>query len=290
MRERQSSNSLFVALQRLLPQHGLSRAVGVLAASQQKWLKRLQIRAFARLYQVDLAEAAQPAIDDYLSFNDFFTRSLKPGVRPLAGSDETTAVCPADGVISQAGSISQGRLLQAKGHDYSLDSLLGESSRSFDGGSFATIYLAPRDYHRVHLPVPGRLRRTRAIPGALFSVNATTEAQIDGLFARNERLVCYFDTTLGSMAVVLVGAMIVAGIETAWDGPASPYQTLQETRHELDRFNRGAEIGRFFLGSTVIVCLPPNSAELASGLTPGTPVRMGQALFRLTAVERPMSN
>jgi len=290
MSERRSSNSLFVALQRLLPQHGLSRAVGVLAASQQEWLKRLQIRAFARLYEVDLNDAAQPTVDDYLSFNDFFTRALKPGIRPLAGSDETTAVCPADGVISQAGSISQGRLLQAKGHDYSLDSLLGESSRSFDGGSFATIYLAPRDYHRVHLPVRGRLRRTRAIPGALFSVNATTEAQIDGLFARNERLVCYFDTTLGSMAVVLVGAMIVAGIETAWDGPASPYQTLQETRHELDPFNRGVEIGRFFLGSTVIVCLPPNSAELASGLTPGTPVKMGQALFHLTAVERPMSN
>ena len=233
---------------------------------------------------MDLSDALADDPGEFATFNEFFTRPLKPEARPLAGGEET-AICPADGVISQAGSIDAGRLLQAKGHRYPLEALLGGGgdflpAHRFEGGTFATVYLAPRDYHRVHLPLAASLVASRAIPGALYSVNATTEAHIDGLFARNERLVCHFETTIGPMAVVLVGAMIVAGIGTVWEGPASPYTRMETTDHGRIAFPRGAEIGRFFLGSTVIVCLPPGGAELAPGVAPGMPVRMGQALFR----------
>lgn len=269
----------FIALQRLLPQHALSRLVGHLAASRSPWIRRPFIHAFARAYDVDLAEAARTSLHDYASFNDFFTRELKPGARPLAGDGET-AICPADGVVSQTGDIHRGTLLQAKGHRYALEALLGERADGWEGGTFATIYLAPRDYHRVHLPVAGRLVRTRTVPGALYSVNAVTEAGIEGLFARNERLVCLFDTAAGPMALVMVGAMIVAGIDTVWPGPESPYRGVTVSGHALD-LARGAEIGRFYLGSTVIVCMGPGRAALAPGVASGVPVRMGQALFQL---------
>lgn len=274
------SGRAFAALQRALPQHGLSRAIGALAASRQPWIKGPFINLFRKAYGVDLREAARTAPEDYASFNDFFTRELSAAARPLAG-DDGTAVCPADGAVSQAGAIQDGALLQAKGHTYSVASLLGSHAEAaaFNGGLFATVYLAPKDYHRVHLPVAGRLEWTRSIPGALFSVNAVTEANIDGLFARNERLVCHFATDWGPMAVVLVGAMIVAGIDTVWDGPESPYTDVVQTRHDGIELPRGAEIGRFFLGSTVIVCLPPENAELAPDIAAGRPVRMGQALF-----------
>ena len=277
----------FISLQRALPQHGLSRFVGYLARSRSPWVKTPFIRLFARAYGVDLTEAAARSLADFDTFNDFFTRALKPGARPLAG-DERTVICPADGALSQAGAIRSGQLLQAKGHTYALEALLGGdagflTARSFEGGSFATIYLAPSDYHRVHLPAAGRLRATRTVPGELFSVNATTENHIDGLFARNERLVCHFETDYGDMVVVLVGAMIVAGIHTTWTGPKSPYEALETTRYDRLPFARGAEIGRFLLASTVIVCLPPGPLALASGLKPGSRVKMGQALFRPTS-------
>ena len=255
-----------------------------MADCRVRWFRKLLIAAFARVYRVDLDEAAAADLDEFATFNEFFTRPLKTGARPLAGGEET-AICPADGAISQAGHIDSGRLLQAKGHAYSLEALLGGDGEflkadTFEGGTFATIYLAPRDYHRVHLPLAGSLLASRAVPGALYSVNATTEAHIEGLFARNERLICHFETAIGPMAVVLVGAMIVAGIETVWEGPSSPYSRLETTHHGGMAFRRGAEIGRFFLGSTVIVCLPPGRAQLSAGMEPGTPVRMGQALFR----------
>jgi phosphatidylserine decarboxylase len=278
------AESLFIALQRLLPQHGLSRLVG--AVAEAHWLRRPLIEVFSRVYGVDLSEAGRDSPSAYGSFNDFFTRELKAGARPLAG-DARTAVCPADGSVSQAGRIADGRLLQAKGHRYSLAALLGEPERSaarFEGGTFATIYLAPRDYHRVHLPIAGRLTHTRAIPGALYSVNATTEAGIEGLFARNERLVCRFETEAGGLVVVLIGAMIVAGIQTVWPGPASPYGRIEDTCHDGPSLARGAEIGRFFLGSTVIVCTEPGRATLAAGIGAGATVKMGQALFDLTGV------
>jgi len=277
------ADSAFIALQKLLPQHALSRLGGRLAASRHPWIRRSLIKIFTAIYDVDLSEAARSTPNDYESFNDFFTRELASGVRPLAAG-EGTAICPADGAISQAGAIAAGELLQAKGHGYSLDALFGETGpdvRCYENGTFATVYLAPHDYHRVHLPVAGKLIRTVAIPGALYSVNATTEANIDGLFARNERLVCHFETDFGPMAVVLVGAMIVAGIETVWPGPVSPYDRVESTAQGGRLFDRGAEIGRFYLGSTVIVCMSAGLADLQAGIEAGRQVRMGQALFSL---------
>ncbi len=270
----------FAALQRLLPQHGLSRLAGKLAQSQTHWVRRALIRSFAHAYSVDLSEAASPRPDDYASFNDFFTRALAAGARPIA-SDPNAIVCPADGTVSQAGIIKAGNLLQAKGRTYTLASLLGDAHPRFHDGAFVTIYLAPRDYHRVHLPVSGKLVGATAIPGELFSVNARTEASVQSLFARNERLVCQFETAHGTVLVVLVGALIVASIETVWDGPASPYQRRVHTPYSAD-YQRGEEIGRFLLGSTVIVCFEPGRATLDEALRSGTAVRMGQALGTLT--------
>ena len=276
----------FIALQQMLPQHALSRFGGKLAASTNPRLSQTLIRNFARVYDINLAEAERESLDDYESFNDFFTRALKPDARPLPG-DPLAVVSPADGAVSQAGTIRRGRMLQAKGHTYALESLLGEAAAEFEGGSFATVYLAPSDYHRVHAPVRGRLLKTRAIPGALYSVNGRTEAGIEGLFTRNERLVCEFATTHGRVMVVLVGAMIVASIDTVWAGPKSPYQ-----REEVSRFDRpdqtpqfyarGAEIGRFLLGSTVIVCFERGRSRLDPELRPGSKVKMGEAIARLT--------
>ncbi len=272
----------FIALQRLLPQHGLSRLIGWLAASRARFISQPFIHTFARAYGVSLEEAEAERLSDFDSFNAFFTRPLKTGARPLEGGDET-AVSPADGAVSQAGAITAGRLLQAKGHSYALEALLGDrkAAAAFAGGTFATVYLAPSDYHRVHLPVAGRLQQTLTIPGALYSVNATTEAGIEGLFARNERLVCHFETARGAMAVVLVGAMIVAGIDTVWNGPASPYRAQTLTEHDSLAFERGAEIGRFFLGSTVIVCFQAGRASVAPGIGVGSTIRMGERLFDL---------
>jgi phosphatidylserine decarboxylase len=269
-------NELFALLQRLLPQHGLSRLAGRLASARAGWLRRPLIRGFARLYEVDMSEAERPSLDDYATFNDFFTRALRPGARPL-DPDPATLLSPADGVISQAGTLHDGLLLQAKGNSYRLESLIGEPAESFHGGSFVTIYLAPRDYHRVHLPAGGTLVETAAIPGKLFSVNARTEAAVSDLFCRNERLVCRFATRHGDVLVVLVGALIVASIETVWGGPPSPYGREQRDRWNLE-LPRGAEIGRFLLGSTVIVCCEPGRLRLDQSARRGQVVRMGQRL------------
>lgn len=276
----------FIALQQLLPQHALSRFGGRLASSTDPRLSRLLIRNFARVYDINLDEAERESLDDYSSFNDFFTRALKPDARPLP-TDPLAVVSPADGAVSQAGIIQRGRILQAKGHTYSVESLLGEAAVEFEGGSFATIYLAPSDYHRVHTPVRGRLVKTRAVPGALYSVNGRTEAAIEGLFARNERLVCEFATTHGRVMVVLVGAMIVASIETVWEGPSSPYQSEEVSRFDQPDqtpqfYARGAEIGRFLLGSTAIICFERGRARLDPQLAPGRKVRMGEAIARLS--------
>lgn len=269
----------FAAFQRLLPQHGLSRLVGWFARSEARWIRRPFIHGFARAYSVALDDALCDELDDYRSFNDFFSRALKPGSRPLA-AEPGAILCPADGTISQSGVITDGRLLQAKGHHYALRSLIGETADEFTGGTFATIYLAPHDYHRVHLPVNATLVRTTAIPGQLFSVNARTEAAIDNLFTRNERLVCRFETDHGTMLVVLVGALIVASIETVWPGPRSPYRRLERTSHH-ETLAGGDEIGRFLVGSTVIVCFQPGRAELAPHVRAGAAVRMGESLGTL---------
>ena len=267
----------FAAVQRLLPQHGLTRAAGWLGSATAPWIKMPLMRAFAAAYQVDLAEAARGNLTDYLSFNDFFTRELKPGARPLP-EEESAICCPADGTISQSGRIEGGRMLQAKGWRYSLAGLAHELGEGFDGGQFATIYLAPRDYHRVHVPAAGQLTAARAIPGALFSVNAATENAVEGLFCRNERLVCRLRTGFGDLLVVLVGALIVGSIATPWPGPQSPYRRVEAL--ELDvPLERGAELGRFLLGSTVILCCPPGICEL-DALKTGQKVRMGMPIGR----------
>jgi phosphatidylserine decarboxylase len=272
----------FVALQRVLPQHALSRLAGMFTSSTHPWIRRPLIRLVSQAFGISLDEAARRSPDEYRSFDDFFTRELAPGARPMP-SDPNVIVSPADGTVSQTGRISNATLLQAKGIGYSLEGLLTDAdlARRLDGGWFATVYLAPADYHRVHMPFDGTLIQTVTVPGALFSVNARTENGVAGLFCRNERLVCVFDTAFGPLAVVLVGALIVASIETVWDGPASPYRDREIRTHALP-LARGAEIGRFRMGSTVIVVAPPTCPDIV-GLTPGCRMRMGEALTATTA-------
>jgi phosphatidylserine decarboxylase len=276
---------LFIIAQYLLPQHLLSRLVGRLADSEVPWIRNTFIDWFRRRYNVDMNEAAEPDPHAYRSFNAFFTRALREGARPL-DADPASVLCPADGSISQIGSLDDDWVLQAKQQTYSARILLGgdaELARRFAGGSFATIYLSPRDYHRVHMPLAGTLVRTVYVPGKLFSVNQATAENVAGLFARNERLVCIFETELGPMAVVLVGAMIVAGIETVWGGQVAPPPALPTTLHydqppQTVRLERGAELGRFKLGSTAIVLLPKGAAAWRADLQAGSAVRMGEAL------------
>jgi phosphatidylserine decarboxylase len=270
--------SAFIALQRLLPQHALSRLVGRVATSTMTLISQPLIRGFSAVYHVDLAEAERDSADQYHSFNDFFTRSLRAGARPLPTERDALA-SPADGTFSQLGAIEAGTLVQAKGVRYPLASLLLDSraGSAFNGGWFATIYLAPSDYHRVHAPFDGTLVRSVAIPGELFSVNARTEAGVDKLFCRNERLVMHFRTAIGPLVMVMVGALIVASIETVFDGPASPYQKQELVTHQR-HFNRGDEVGRFLLGSTVILIVPPGTFTADRRLAPGRKVAMGTSL------------
>ncbi len=268
----------FIVMQHLLPKHALSRFGGWLASSERPWIRRALIGWFMRNYPIDLSEARVYRPEGFTSFNDFFTRALKPEARPIAPGGDTI-VCPADGQISQFGSITKGQLLQAKGIEYSLQELTGiEDDGAFEGGSFATVYLAPHNYHRVHLPLAGTLTTTTAIPGELFSVNAATSRGVANLFGRNERLVCHFDTAAGEMLVVFVGALIVASIETVWPGPASPYRRRVSQQVTPTAFAKGDEIGRFLLGSTAIVCFERGPARWHSELQPGQVVRMGQAI------------
>jgi phosphatidylserine decarboxylase len=270
----------FVQLQRLLPQHALSRVLGRLANSAL--LARPLIHAFSAAYGVSLQEAERQTIDEYATFNDFFTRSLAPSARPIA-EDPNALVSPADGAVSQLGTISNGQLLQAKGIRYPLNSLLLDSAaeRVFDGGWFTTIYLAPSDYHRVHAPIDATLVRSVAVPGELFSVNARTEAGVERLFCRNERLVMRFNTAVGPVAMVMVGALVVASIETVFDSPRSPYAEEQIATHDR-RFARGDEVGRFLLGSTVILVLPRDAIRPDHRILVGYRIRMGEALGTLT--------
>lgn len=275
----------FIRLQHALPQLGLTRFAGRIAASEKPWIKDRLIRRFVDAYDVDMGEAERP-VGEYKSFNDFFTRALKTGARPLADADGYV-LCPADGEISQLGRIEKGRILQAKGHSYTVAELLGGDetlAEKFAHGHFITIYLSPRDYHRVHMPVGGRLRSTTYVPGDLFSVNQATAAGVPGLFARNERLSCVFDTPLGSMASVMVGAMIVAGIETVWGGRVVPHGKLlvSDMPQNVPAFEAGDEMGRFLLGSTVVLLFEEGQVKFLPDLASGTKTRMGQALARFS--------
>ena len=271
----------FAALQHVLPQHGLSRCVGALAASKRAGVKRAFINAFMSAYDIDLTEFQGDSAENFTSFNDFFTRALLPGSRPMP-DDPATLVCPADGTVSQAGPIRSGRLLQAKGHEYSTADLLGggELAARLAGGSFVTIYLAPHNYHRVHAPCAADLLASVEIPGRLFSVNGVTERHVRRLFARNERLVLQLRASFGDFALVLVGAMIVASIRVSWSGPESPYRRCVSRTPEGVSFRRGDEVGAFLLGSTVIALFPPGVVKLDDGLASGSVVEVGQPIGR----------
>lgn len=274
-------------IQRLLPHMLLTSLMHRLTRVRFAPFKNRQIRWFIAHYGVDMSEAANPDPSAYAHFNAFFTRALRAGSRPVDG-DAGNVVSPADGRVSALGAIRAGTLLQAKGRDYSLRALLGADddwARAFDGGAFATIYLSPRDYHRVHMPIDARIREMRYIPGRLFSVNFSTARSIAGLFTRNERLVCLFDTACGPMALVLVGAMLVAGMETVWSGPVTPPHAQPSSAARYDEtgmsLDRGSEMGRFNTGSTVIVLLPVDRVRWSDTLRAGSSVRMGQTIGRL---------
>lgn len=279
----------FVALQYLLPQHLLSALVHELTRSRVPWLKNALIGGFLQRFHPDMSDARQPDPFAFESFNAFFTRALRADARP-ADPDPSALVSPVDGSVSQLGRLNGSWLVQAKGHAYTLESLLdveGSWAETFRGGTFATLYLAPFNYHRIHMPLAGTLRAAWYVPGQLFSVNATTAASVPGLFARNERLVCVFGAGPLSFALVLVGALFVGSMETVWHGEVTPRRPHRRTELPLDgsraslTLPRGTEIGRFNMGSTVILLLPPDSAEWRPALAPGSTVRVGAALARL---------
>lgn len=271
--------TLFTTIQQFVPQQQLSEIAGRLAASRHPLVKRAFIRSFAKAYNVKLDEYERQSFNAYESFNDFFTRELKDDARTI---DKTShgIVSPADGIISQLGQLHDNKLLQAKGRYYDVGQLLADNADGhyFADGSFATVYLAPSNYHRVHMPFAGTLTKTRYVPGTLFSVNNSTAANVPDLFARNERLVCMFDTEYGKAAVVMVGAMIVAGIETQATGKIIRTDDIQEAEHDMS-FAQGDELGRFYLGSTAIVVLPKAAkADWLDSMTPNTAVQLGQLL------------
>ena len=281
---------LFVALQYLLPQHLLSQLAHAVTRSRIPWLKNALIESFIGHFHPDMSDAVDPQPLRYESFNAFFTRSLRADARP-ADPDPAALVSPVDGSVSQIGRLDGSWLVQAKGHAYTLESLLAADTalaEEFRGGAFATLYLAPANYHRIHMPLAGTLRAAWYVPGALFSVNATTAASVPALFARNERVVCVFNAAPRSFALVLVGALFVGSMATVWHGEVTPRAERKRTDLPLDASRapltlaRGAEMGRFNMGSTVILLLPPRTAEWLGALGPGSAVRVGAALARLS--------
>jgi phosphatidylserine decarboxylase len=278
--------SLMTHLTYVLPHRYLSSLARRLAYSDHPRMSAWLIDTVTRKFGVDLTEAAQPDARAYKTFNSFFTRELRPGAR-TPDPDPRALVMPADGRISQCGRIEAGRILQAKGQSFTAAQLLGDAmaAEPFLHGLFATVYLSPKDYHRVHMPWTGTLRETVHVPGRLFSVGPDAVAKVPGLFARNERLVCHFDTDFGPMAIVMVGALLVSGVETVWSGEEIPHYgatiTVKNYRNAGITLERFAEMARFNYGSTVIVLLPPGVAELESGLCAEAAVQLGQALARL---------
>jgi phosphatidylserine decarboxylase len=273
--------------QYILPHHPLSRLMGLLTHSKNKIWKNFFIKQIISHYHVNMDEALEANIDNYASFNDFFTRELKPGVRSIASQPDAIA-CPADGAVSQCGKINHSDILQAKGKYFTVNELLGgdpKRTELFKNGDFATIYLSPKDYHRLHMPLDGTLKQMIHIPGRLFSVNNATANSVPRLFARNERVVALFDTKAGPMALVLVGAIFVASIETVWHGVVTP-PTSSSIRtwnyHDSPPvIQRGEEMGRFNMGSTIIVLFTKDRINWSEGLAPGKPVQLGQLLGKI---------
>jgi phosphatidylserine decarboxylase len=280
------SDKIKITLQYIMPKHAISRLVGKLAAAKMGWLTTKLIKLFIESYGINMNEAKLKKASDFDTFNNFFTRELEEGARTI-NSDENALCYPVDGAISQQGDIIDGQLIQAKGFNYSLSSLLGGDEKTaapFQGGKFSCIYLAPKDYHRIHMPMAATLREMIYVPGELFSVNPLTAQNVPDLFARNERVVAIFDTDMGELAMVLVGATIVASIETTWGGTITPpagkdifrWQYPQEGVDAIT-FNKGDEMGRFKLGSTVVSTFAPKMIdEFAQNAGPGTVTRLGE--------------
>jgi phosphatidylserine decarboxylase len=278
--------SLVTALTYVLPHRLLSAAARRLAYSPNTWLSRWLIDTVTRRFGVDLSEARNPDPRSYATFNQFFTRALREGAR-VPDPDPRALLMPADGRISQCGAIESGRIFQAKGQSFTAEELLADeaAARPFADGLFATVYLSPKDYHRVHMPWTGTLRETVHVPGRLFSVGPDAVRRVPRLFARNERLVCHFETDFGPMCLVMVGALLVSGVETVWSGEEIPRYgdaiTVKDYRGERIVLERFAEMARFNYGSTVIVLLPRGVAQLSSALSAESPVRLGERLATL---------
>ena len=276
------SDRLAVVPQYLIPKQALTAFAGWVAGQQWGSTTTAIINRFVRRYNVDMAEAANPDTASYPSFNAFFTRPLRANARPLADSD---FVSPVDGAISQCGAIDGDRIFQAKGHSYTAQTLVGGDAAlaaAFTNGTFATLYLSPRDYHRIHMPCAGRLTRMIHVPGDLFSVNPTTARGVPGLFARNERAVCVFEGEFGPFVMVLVGATIVGSMATVWHGVVNPPRPgqVREWTYEMGNItlDKGEEMGRFLLGSTVVLLMPQGTWQLPTDWTPTRPIRMGEAM------------
>ena len=271
-----------VALQYILPKKWLTQLAGAFARSQSGALTQVAIRKFVAKYGVNMAEALNPDVASYTSFNDFFTRALKPNARPLA---QAAYVCPVDGAVSQFGPINGDQIFQAKGHRYTTRALVGGDASlavQFSGGQFATIYLSPKDYHRIHMPCDGTLRRMIYVPGDLFSVNPATAQAVPGLFARNERVVCVFDTACGPLVLTLVGATIVGSMATPWHGVVNPPRTaaIREWSYPAGdvQLKQGDEMGRFLLGSTVVLLWPQDTVRFNEAWRPALSVQMGERM------------
>jgi phosphatidylserine decarboxylase len=281
---------LFIIFQFCIPQRLLSRLLGRLAECRLGFVKNSLIRLFIRHYQVNMTEAERQRPEEFSCFNDFFTRHLRADARPL-DTNPLQILSPADGAVSALGIIKAGEIFQAKGKSFSLQALLGDNAgltATYQEGHFATIYLSPRDYHRVHMPASARLQKMIYVPGKLFSVNQTTAEGIDNLFARNERAICHFQTERGPMAMILVGALIVAGIATRWAGQIAPAKSASTELYESEtaiHLQRGEEMGLFNLGSTVILLFPPGKISWKGTLETGSAVRMGQAIGQFATAE-----
>jgi phosphatidylserine decarboxylase len=283
-----TSDYLFAALQYVLPKHLLSRIVYALMRSRTPWIKKTILRVFLSGFKIDMSEAQESDPFAYESFNAFFTRGLKPNARPIA-ADPNLIVSPVDGTVSQCGHLRETSIFQAKGHDYSLEELLGgdmEAVEAYRGGSFACIYLAPYNYHRIHMPFDATVRSNLYVPGDLFSVNAATARAVPRVFARNERLICDFDTALGRMAVVSVGALFVGSIETVHCGEVNPPPRGRKRTVPFEQgigrdFRKGEELGRFNMGSTVVLLFQAGRMRWDARLAPESTVRLGQAIGRI---------
>ena len=277
-----ASDRRAVLPQYFFPKQALTAFAGWVASRERGWVTTEIIRRFVAKYQVNMDEALDPNIKSYRSFNDFFTRALKPGARPLAKAD---FICPVDGAISQFGAIEKDQIFQAKGHSYSTTAVVGGDAALaalFQDGSFATLYLSPRDYHRIHMPADGRLSRMIYVPGELFSVNPTTARGVPGLFARNERVVCVFESDRGPFVLILVGATIVGSMATVWHGVVNPPRLQNvKTWNYSDQnivLKQGVELGRFLLGSTVVMLFPKGPLQFNQAWAAGRAVRLGEAM------------